>query len=129
MTPRFWAGERESDGLASIYRGPILLAFDPRFDTLDPSDLPSLDAANLHEKRLQAPSDPPSPMLLLEYPAAGGRTIRLCDFASAARTDRPIDRGSRSSTYARSRSVATIRGGVGRPSEVHVPPGTTAFAP
>ena len=47
MTPRFWAGERESAGLTSIYRGPILLAYDRRFNAIDAAELPPLDATNL----------------------------------------------------------------------------------
>jgi hypothetical protein len=80
LTPRFWAGERESAGLTSIYRGPILLAYDRRFNAIDAAELPAPDAANL-------PGGPSAgrvgPMLLIEYPAAGGRVVRLCDFAGA----------------------------------------------
>jgi DUF1680 family protein len=83
MTPRFWAGERESAGLTSIYRGPILLAYDRRFNTVDPSDLPALDATNLQGMAPADPVRPMPPMELIEYPAAGGRSVRLCDFASA----------------------------------------------
>ncbi len=47
MTPRFWAGERESAGLTSIYRGPILMTYDRRFNAIDAAELPPLDATNL----------------------------------------------------------------------------------
>jgi uncharacterized protein len=83
VLPKFWAGERKCAGLTSIYRGPILLAYDRRFNATDPADLPALDATNLQGI---APADPVRampPMLLVEYPAAGGRAVRLCDFASA----------------------------------------------
>ena len=40
MSPRFWSGEKESAGRASIYRGPILLAYDPRLQPALPADPP-----------------------------------------------------------------------------------------
>ncbi len=83
MTPRFWAGERECAGLTSIYRGPILLAYDRRFNAIDPADLPALDATNLQGMPPADPVRPMPPMVLIEYPTAGGRAVRLCDFASA----------------------------------------------
>ena len=83
MTPRYWAGERESAGRTSIYRGPILLAYDRRFNAIDAADLPPLDAANLSGGPPADRVGPMPPMLLIEYPAAGGRSVRLCDFASA----------------------------------------------
>ena len=83
MTPRFWAGERESAGLTSIYRGPILMAYDRRFSAIDAADLPALDATNLTVGPPAERVGPMPPMLLMEYRAAGGRTVRLCDFASA----------------------------------------------
>jgi len=33
-------GERECEGKGSLFRGPLLLAYDPRFDSLDPRNLP-----------------------------------------------------------------------------------------
>ncbi len=83
MTPRFWAGERESAGLTSIYRGPILLAYDRRFNTIDAAELPPLDAANLPGVPSAEYTRPGAPMLLIEYSSPGGRAVRLCDFASA----------------------------------------------
>jgi hypothetical protein len=83
MTPRYWAGERESAGLTSIYRGPILLAYDPRFNAINAADLPPLDATNLTGGPSAQRVGPIPPMFLMEYLAAGGRTVPLCDFASA----------------------------------------------
>ena len=83
MTPRFWAGERECAGLTSIYRGPILMTYDRRFNAIDAADLPTLDATNLSGGPPAERVGPMPPMLLIEYPAAGGRSVRLCDFASA----------------------------------------------
>ena len=47
MSPHYWAGERELDGKASLYRGPILLAFDPAYNSGATGALPELDAARL----------------------------------------------------------------------------------
>jgi len=82
FTPRYWVGERECSGLTSIYRGPILLAYDPRFNTILPADLPALDA-----RSLQLVPDrwggPLAPILLVDVAVADGCVLRLCDFASA----------------------------------------------
>lgn len=79
---QFWAGERECEGKASIYRGPILLTYDRRFNAFDPDRIPHLDAGKLVEKSATY-EDWLAPMLLVEYPAADGTPVRLCDFASA----------------------------------------------
>jgi hypothetical protein len=82
FSPRVWVGERESLGKISIYRGPVLLAYDPRFDKFETSRLPSIDPSAL--ALLPTPTAAyPSPMLLVEVPARDGRTVRLCDFATA----------------------------------------------
>lgn len=67
----------------AIYRGPVLLTFDPRFNTIDRVDLPTLAASNLPE-RLVAPDHWQDAWLLVEYPTTRfGVSVRLCDFASA----------------------------------------------
>ncbi|MHB8520892.1 MAG: beta-L-arabinofuranosidase domain-containing protein [Limisphaerales bacterium] len=78
----FWAGQRECANKVSVYRGPILLTYDRRFNEMDPDQVPSLDAAALSGKRV-ASGDWLPPMLLLEFAAADGRPVRLCDFGSA----------------------------------------------
>ncbi len=65
----------------SVYRGPILLTYDPRFNrSLD--SIPILDAAGLAVKRVEADSWLP-PWMLFELSAGDGSSLRLCDFASA----------------------------------------------
>ncbi|MCK6472694.1 MAG: glycoside hydrolase family 127 protein [Planctomycetes bacterium] len=66
--------------LASIFRGPILLAFDPRYN--GSADLPKLDAERL-EARVSKSGTWLEPWLLLECRAASGHTVCLCDFGSA----------------------------------------------
>ncbi len=76
----FWAGERECANKVSIYRGPILLTYDRRFNEME--DVPALDASALSGK-LVSPGDWLPPMLLVEFTASNGRPVRLCDFAGA----------------------------------------------
>ena len=74
--------------LASIYRGPLLLAFDHRFNSMDAENLPGLDASQLREQ-LVNDNTYPKPWLLLEYRDVNGQPLRLCDFASAGETGNP----------------------------------------
>lgn len=77
-----WVGQREKANRVALYRGPILQSYDQRFNTMDPGDLPPLDAANL-PYTMEKTADDPAPWLLLRFRAADGRELRLCDFASA----------------------------------------------
>ncbi len=77
-----WLGEREQAGKASLYRGPLLLAYDQRFNAVDPDDLPALSLANLRYAE-EKPTGLFAPQVLLRFSTADGRALRLCDFASA----------------------------------------------
>ncbi len=81
-------GDREAGGKVSLYRGPILLAYDQRQNAFDEADLPAVDLSRLAEARTLPPGEgagrtEPLPWLLVDLPAPDGRTLRLCDFASA----------------------------------------------
>jgi uncharacterized protein len=88
FSPHFWRGERECAGKTSIYRGPILLTFDPRFNEMSPDATPELDAKALQGARVDSTHWLP-PILLMEFAAANGKKVRLCDFASAGSTGAP----------------------------------------
>jgi len=88
LSPRFWVGERECEGLTSVYRGPLLLAYDRRFNALDPDDLTALDARD-SGVAATSPEIGPAPFVLLEYETRDGRKLRLCDFASAGAEGSP----------------------------------------
>ncbi len=77
-----WPGECEAAGKAALYQGPLLLAYDPRFDTHDPTALPELDLSRASQPL--APESPaPRPLLLRRFATTNGDSITLCDFASA----------------------------------------------
>jgi len=107
MSFHLWRGEQECQGLASVYRGPILLAYDHRYNLNHASkgklqvrdikkwdtvtcmlNIPPIDARNMKPRRVQW-SDWLPPLLLLEFKAADGKTVRLCDFSSAGEAGTP----------------------------------------
>lgn len=79
---QYWVGEREYENKVSIYRGPILLTYDRRFNTVDPDQIPGLDARGLTGKMITFDQWFP-PMVLIEFKTINGRVLRLCDFGSA----------------------------------------------
>jgi len=90
MRLRCTAGDLEQAGRASLYRGPLLLARDPRFDASKES---AVDVARLGDAELLAingeiakAAGEHRPWLVVDVPAAGGQRVRLCDFASAGAT-------------------------------------------
>jgi hypothetical protein len=82
LSTRLWVGERECDGTVSVYRGPILLAYDPRFDEYDPTKLPKI-MPDAKPELLPVRTPSPKPMILLRFPTTDGKGITLCDFATA----------------------------------------------
>jgi len=101
MSLHFWQGERECLGKSSLYRGPLLLAYDQRFNlhlasreqhgvgSADPwkpgtatLDIPELDAKMMNEQPVEW-TDWLAPRLLLEFNATNGQKVKLCDFGSA----------------------------------------------
>jgi len=90
LSLRLRPGDREAAGKASLYRGPILLAYDQRFNTFDEPELPLVDPSRLGQARLVVSprvvgEDSLSPALLIDLPTRE-RTLRLCDYASAGAT-------------------------------------------
>ena len=107
MSLRFWPGKRECKGLTSIYRGPVLLAVDNRYNrhltklnatglyggkkwemAADYVAVPTLDAKTMslevsNWKGWLAPS------LLFKVAALNGEPVFLCDFGSAGETGTP----------------------------------------
>jgi len=129
---RYGKGGGTFEGLSSIYRGPLLLAFDHRYNL----GLSSGDFTKVHDaedRKMQndlmlevpaletkglAPREAAwdgwlPPLLLLECGAADGRPVRLCDFASAGVAGTPYVswlpvRGAPASISARGEDIPLV---------------------
>jgi DUF1680 family protein len=89
MTVHGWVGDKECANKASLYRGPLLLAYDRRFNAMDPEQLPALDAQTLGAGRIVHWTSRLPPILLMEFMAVDGQLVRLCDFGSAGEGGTP----------------------------------------
>ncbi|MDF1515844.1 MAG: glycoside hydrolase family 127 protein, partial [Anaerolineae bacterium] len=107
MHLHYWAGEKACAGLTSIYRGPVLLAYDHRYNLeLAAKGKPQirdieswdsrtcmLDVPRLNALTLEVHStdwkDWLPPWMLFEVTNDSGERVRLCDFASAGQTGTP----------------------------------------
>ena len=91
QTPlRFVAGANEAAGKVSLYRGPLLLAYDQSRNAFDESEIPAVDLRALTNSRpvsLPAASTERDqllqPWVLVRVPTVDGRPLTLVDFASA----------------------------------------------
>jgi uncharacterized protein len=83
-----WVGKWDAQGKVSLYRGPLLLAYDRRYNDMDPDKVPAISLDGLKAKKLSWKAWLP-PTLLLEFTAADGQKLRLCDFASAGQGGTP----------------------------------------
>jgi uncharacterized protein len=84
------AGAHETTGLVSLYRGPLLLAFDPLLNPVDADQIAPVDLDHLNNARVVPPETKPliidrllSPWLMVNVPTINGQFLRLVDFASA----------------------------------------------
>ncbi|HEV8607181.1 MAG TPA: beta-L-arabinofuranosidase domain-containing protein [Tepidisphaeraceae bacterium] len=82
FTPHIWSGEKECAGKSSIYRGPILLAY----DIGKGSELPKIDARQLPKAK---PSLTSGPWLAMQVNTTDGQAVNLIDYASAGANGRP----------------------------------------
>lgn len=83
MSPRYWAGQQETAGKASLYHGPVLLAFDQRHNGYDCSSIPRIDVRKIDLKPGPRADERFPPLVLFDLASEEGRTMRLCDFATA----------------------------------------------
>ena len=91
QTPlRYVAGASEAAGKVSLYRGPLLLAFDQAWNTFDESEIPAVDLRALANSRtLPLPTTSTEreqllqPWVLIRVPTIDSRPLTLVDFASA----------------------------------------------
>ncbi|MBI4604988.1 MAG: glycoside hydrolase family 127 protein [Planctomycetes bacterium] len=85
MRLRVLAGDRQARGKVSLYRGPLLLAYDQRLNDFDEDGVPPIDAKDIDG--LQAAlaggtSGTLEPWVQVALRCAKG-DLRLCDYASA----------------------------------------------
>lgn len=85
MSPHYWVGERECESKTSIYRGPVLLAWDQCFNEGNYDDMPELDSHSLELKQVDI-TDYPHPLFVFSVRSKKGKEIFLCDFATAGMT-------------------------------------------
>ena len=88
MSFHYWAGEKESENRTSVFRGPVLLTYDRRLNDMDPKEIPSLDARGLKGKLAAGKGWLPT-VVEMDFKGTNGRTLRLCDFASAGEGGTP----------------------------------------
>ena len=89
MSPHYWVGEKECEGKASIYRGPILMTYDRRLNTMDPDKIPVLNATTMKGRPDKSGKDSLPTVVRMEYTAPDGRKLQLCDFGSAGEGGSP----------------------------------------
>ena len=84
---RQWVGGKECRGRASLFRGPVLLTYDRRFNAGDPDSIPKLDVETLEARLVHRGKD--ATQVLLDCTDATGAKLRLCDFGSAGEGGSP----------------------------------------
>jgi len=88
MSVRGVPGPRATAGELSLRRGPLLLAYDQKHNSADAHEIPKIDPWRIEDSRTmivqsKENSSVLGPWILLDVSASLGKTIRLCDFASA----------------------------------------------
>ncbi|MEN6426279.1 MAG: beta-L-arabinofuranosidase domain-containing protein [Phycisphaerales bacterium] len=88
LSVRALRGDEHVQFNTSLLRGPILLAFDQKHNTMDPGDMPELDLASLRLEPLAADDavmqdKTLGPIAAFATQATDGRRVVLCDFGSA----------------------------------------------
>ncbi len=87
MSPRHWAGQGERHAHATLFTGPLLLAFDAFHNDIETPDLPAIDLENVKLEPIRIEMEPTPghfpPLGLWKCKADNGTNLLLCDFASA----------------------------------------------
>lgn len=83
--PRTWPGEETFAGKVSVYRGPILFAYDARYNEVDPDRIPPIDPENIVFEEYKWNGAIP-PWIAASIQGADGTPIRVVDVSSAGQT-------------------------------------------
>lgn len=86
FTPHFLEGKESFANTVSFYRGPILYAYDARYNTLNPGELPKIDPATAQFRPEKFDGDAIPPWIYGTITAANGTPIHVVDFSSAGQT-------------------------------------------
>lgn len=78
-----WVGDEEMAGTISLYRGPLLLAYDQKYNAYDCDQVGTLDYQDVSFQVSKPPAGRFPPIVLLRFDSVDGREMNLCDFASA----------------------------------------------
>ncbi|MBW7866572.1 MAG: glycoside hydrolase family 127 protein [Candidatus Hydrogenedentes bacterium] len=82
MTLRALTGDHHVGWRSSLYRGPLLLAYDQKYNAAEADELPELDLATLRLEPATA-EGLFTPIALFDAVDGGGNRLRLVDFATA----------------------------------------------
>lgn len=91
MSLRYESGGGEMTGRMSVYRGPLLLAYDVLQNEGGAPEPAPITPADLQQAKVSIPAPAPelarigrfAPWIVVDIPRAKGPALRLCDFASA----------------------------------------------
>lgn len=83
MKPRFLVGDANVKNRASVYLGPLLLAYDQQLNDFEPEQIPELDANAFTCAPIDAGRMYFKPMVAVRVTPPSGPPVNLCDFATA----------------------------------------------
>jgi hypothetical protein len=84
ISVRALRGDRHVGWKTSLYKGPLLLAYDQMYNEMDPADIPELDLAALKlEPAATTGIGQFEPITALRATAPDGKSVTLVDFATA----------------------------------------------
>jgi hypothetical protein len=83
MNLRHLKGDENVGNRVSFYYGPLLLAYDQRFNQFDPNEIEPLNGQQLEFVESDAPQGQNVPLKLIKFQAEGSQELVLCDFATA----------------------------------------------
>ena len=82
MSIHTWIGDGAVAGKVSLYYGPLLLAFDSHYNTIDVDEIPTMSLKDLSYVSKEV-NERFIPLVLFEFKGSEDRNYNLCDFATA----------------------------------------------